>query len=164
MPSRVWPFVTPWTEACQAFLFLNISWSLPKFMFIASVMLSSHLIFRYPLPLLPSVFPSIRDFFNESSVRIRLPKYWSFNLSISPSIEYSGLLSLKIDWFDLLAVHNTFRSLLQHHSSKVSILWCSAFFMVQLSQLYVITGKTIALTRQTFVGRVMDVSAFQHTV
>ena len=111
-------------------------------------------------PLAPSssasIFRSVRDFSSESSVHIRWPKYWSFNFSISPSNEYSGLISLKIDWFDLLAVQGTFRSLLQHQSSKVSILWRSSFFMVQLSQLYVTTGRTIALTLQTFVGRVMS--------
>ena len=125
-------------------------------MFIASVMLSSHLILWHSLLLLPSIFPSIRDFSNELSVRIRWPKYWCFSFSISPSNEYSGLISLKIDWFDLLAVQGTFRSLPQHHSLKASILWHSAFFMVQLSQLYVTTGNTIALTIQTFVGRVMS--------
>ena len=119
-------------------------------------MLSSHLILWRPLLLLPSIFPSIRDFSNESSVHIRWPKYWSFSFSASPSSEYSGLISLKIDWFHLLAVQETFRSLLQHHSSKASILWCSAFFIVQLSQSYVTTGKTTALTIQTFVGRVMS--------
>ena len=130
--------VTPWTAARQA-LSLTISRSLPKFMFIASVMPSSHLILWCPLLLLPSIFPSIRNFSSESAVRIRRPKYYS----ISPSKEYSGLISLKIDWFDLLAVQGTLRSLLQHHSSKVSVLWHSAFFTVQLSQLYVTTGKTI---------------------
>ena len=124
--------------------------SLTKFMFIASVMPSSHLILWCPLFLLPSIFPSIRDFSSESSFHIRWPKYWSF--SISPSSEYSGLICLKIDWFDLLAIQGTFRSLLQHHSSEASILWHSAFFMVQLSQLYVTTEK---ITR-TFVGGVMS--------
>ena len=130
--------------------------SLPQFLSVASVAPSSHLILRCPLLLLPSIFPSIRDFSSESSVHIRGPKYWSFSFSISPSNEYSGLISLKIDRFDLLAFQGTFRSLLQHQSSKVSILWCSAFFMVQLSQLYMTTGKTIALTLRTFVGRVMS--------
>ena len=133
-----------------------ISQSLPKFMFIASVMSPSHLIFWCPLLLLPSMFPSIRDFSNESAALIRWPKYWSFNFSISPSNQYSGLISLKIDWFDLLAVQGTLRSLLQHHSSKASVIQRSAFFMVQLSQPYVTTGKTIALTIQTAVGRVMS--------
>ena len=116
---------------------------------------SSHLIL-WLLLLLLSIFPSIRDFSNESSVCIRWPRYWSFSFCISLSSEYSGLISLKIDWFDLLAVQGTFRSLLQHHSSKASILWCSAFFMVQLSQPYVTTGKTTALTKWTFVGRIMS--------
>ena len=124
-------------------------------MFISLVMVSSHLI-RCPLLLLFFIFPSLRDFTNESSVRIRCPKYWSFSFSISPSSEYSGLISLKIDCFALLAVQGHFRSLLQHHSLKASIFWCSAFFTVQLSQPYVATGKTIALTIQTFVGRVMS--------
>ena len=115
---------------------------------------SNHLIFCLPL-LLPSIFPSIKDFSLESSVHIRWPKYWSFSFSIIPSSEYSGLISLKIDWFDLLAVQRTFRSLLQHYSLKALVLWCSAFFMVQLSQPYMTTGKTIALTRWTFVSRVM---------
>jgi len=137
-------------EACLTSLSLTISQSLPKFM-----LMSSHLILWCPLLFMPLVFPSIRDFSNESSVHIRWPKYWSFSFTISPSSEYSGLISLKIDWFDLLAVQRTVRNL-QHHSSKASILWHSAFFMVQLSQLYVTTGKTIALTIWTFVGRVMS--------
>ena len=132
--SRARLFETPWTAASQASLSLTISRSLPKFMFIASVMPPSHLILWRPLLLLPSIFPSIRDFSNESSVHIRWPKYWSFSFSISPSSEYLGLISLKIDWFDLLAVQGILRSLLQHHSPKTSILWCSAFFVVQLSQ------------------------------
>ena len=119
--------------------------SLPKFMSIASVMPSSHLILWYPLIFLPSIFPSIRDFSNESAVHIWWPKYWSFGFSISLPNEYSGLISLKIYWFDFLAVQGTFRSLIQHHISKESILWHSAFFMVHLSQPYVTTGKTIAL-------------------
>ena len=126
--------VTPWTAARQTSLSLTIYQSLSKFMIITSVMLSSRLILWCPLLLLPSIFPSIRDFSSESSVHIRWPKYWNFSFSISPSSEYSGLISLKIDWFDLLAVRGTFRSLLQHHSSKSSILWHSAFFTVQLSQ------------------------------
>ena len=125
-------------------------------MFIASVMPSSHLILWCPLLLLPSIFPSIRDFSSESSVHIRWPEDWSLSFIFSPSGEYSGLISLKIDWFDLLAVQGILRSLLQHHSSKTSILWCSAFFMVQLSQPYMTTGKTTALTVWTFVGRVMS--------
>ena len=137
------------------FLSITISWSLPKFMFIASVMPSSHLILWHPLHLLSSIFPSIRDFSNESAVHIRWPKYWSFRLRINPSNEYAGLISLKIDWFDL-AVQGTLRSLLQHHSLKIPILWCSAFFTVQLSPPYVTTGKTIALTIWTSVSRVMS--------
>ena len=124
---------------------LSISWSLPKFMFIASVMPSSHRILWHPL-LLPSIFPTFKDFANELSVCIRWPNYWSFSFSISPSSEYSGLISLKIEWFALLAVQSTFRSLPQHHSLKASILWHSAFFMVQLSQPYVPTVETITLT------------------
>ena len=116
LSSCVWLFVTPWTAACQSSLSFTISWSLPKFMFIALVMPSSHLIFRYPLLLLPSIFPSIRDFSKELSVHIWWPKYWSFSFSISPSSEYSGLISLKIHWFDLLALQGTLRSILQHHS------------------------------------------------
>ena len=134
LPSSVQLFVNPWTAAHWASLSLTISQSLPKFMFIASVMLSDHLILKCPLLLLSSIFPSIRDFSNESSVCIRWPKFWSFSFSISPSSEYSGLISLKTEWFDLLAVQGTFRSLLQHHSSLASILWWSAFLMVQLSQ------------------------------
>ena len=140
-PSRVQLFATPWTAACQASLSLTISQSLPKFMSIALVMLPRHLILWHPL-LLPSIFPSIRDFSNESVVQIRWPKYWNFSINISPSNKYSGLISLRIDWLDLLAVPGTLRSLLQHHNSKASILWCSAFFMVQISQQYMTTGKT----------------------
>ena len=119
-------------------------------------MLSNHLIFYYPLLLLPSVFPSIRVFSNESALRIRWPKYWSFSFSISPSNDYSGLISFRINWFDLLAVQVTLRSLLQHHSSKASILWCLAFCMVQVSHLYMIIGKTMAFHIWTFVGKVMS--------
>ena len=121
-------------------------------MSIESVMPSNHLIFCCPLLLLPSIFPSIRVFSKESVLHIRWPKYYSFNFSISPSNEYSGLISFRMDWLDLLAVQGTLKSLLQHHSSKASILWCSAFFIVQLSHPYMTTGKTIALTRWTFVG------------
>ena len=156
LPSSVRFFVTPWTAACQASLDLTSFWSLPKFMFIASVMPSSHPVLWSPLLLLPSIFPSISYFSNESSIHIRWPKSWSFSFSINPSSEYSRLISLRIDWFDLLAVQGTFRSLLQHHNLKASVLWCSAFFMVQFSQSYVTTGKTIALTVQTFVSRVMS--------
>ena len=125
-------------------------------MSIELVMPSNHLILCHPLLLLPSIFPSIRVFSNESVLRIRWPKYWSFHFSISLSSEYSGLISFRINWFDLLAVQGTLKSLLQHHRSKASILQCSAFFMVQLSHLYMTTGKTIALTIQTFVGKVMS--------
>ena len=125
-------------------------------MSIESVTPSNHLILCHPFLLLPSIFPSIRVFSNESVLRIRWPKYWSFSFSISPSNEYSGLISFRINWFDLLAVQGTLKSLLQHHSSKASNLQRSAFFMVQLSLSYMITGKTIALTRRTFVGKVMS--------
>jgi len=125
-------------------------------MSIALVMLSNHLILCRPLPLQPSTFPGIRVFSNESALRIRWPKYWSFSFSISPSSEYSELISFRMDWFDLLAVQRTHKSLLQHHSSRASILWHSAFFRVQLSHPYVTTGKTIALTRQTFVDKVIS--------
>ena len=134
--SHIQFFASPWTAACQASLPLTISRSLPKFMSIASVMPSSHLIFWHPLLLLPSIFPSIRDFSNYSILLNTWSKYWSFSFSISPSNEYSGLVSLKIDWLDLLAVHGTLRSLLQNPSLKASVLWCSAFFTVQLSQTY----------------------------
>ena len=128
------------------------SWSLLKLMSIESVMPSIHLILCCPL-FPPSVFPSIRVFSSESLLRIRWPKYWNFSFNISPSSEYSGLISFRIEWFDLLVVQGTLKSLLQHCSSKALILQCSAFFMVQLSHLYMSTGKTIALTRQTFVGK-----------
>ena len=117
---------------------------------------SNHLILCHPLLLLPAIFPSIRVFSNESALPIRWPKYWSFSFSISPSNEHPGLISFRMDWLDLLAVQGTLKSLLQHHSSKASILWCSAFFIVQLSHPYMTTGKTIALTRWTFVGKVMS--------
>ena len=123
---------------------------------IEFVMPSNHLILCRPLLLLPSIFPSIRVFSNESALLIRWPKYWSFSFNISPSNEYSGLISFRMDWLDLLPVQGTLKSLLQHHSSKVSILWRSAFFIVQLSHPCMTTGKTIALTRQTFVGKVMS--------
>ena len=150
--SRVQLFVTPWTVATQASLFITNSQSLLKLVSIESVMPSNHLILCCPL-LLPSIFPSIRVFSSESVLHIRWPKYWSF--SISPSHEYSALISFRIDWFDLLAVQGTLKSLLQHHSSKASILRRSAFFIVQFSHPYMTTGKTIALTRWTFVGKVM---------
>ena len=149
-------FCQTWTAARQASPSLTISQSLSKFMSILLVMSSNHLILCHPLLLLPSIFPSIRVFSNESALAIRWPKYWSFNFSINPSNEYSGLISFKIDWFDLLAVQGTLNSLVQHHSSKASILRCSVFFMVHLSQQYVTTGKTIDLTIQTFVSKVMS--------
>ena len=129
-------------------------------MSIESVMPSNHLILYRPLLLLPSIFPSIRVFSNESALCIRWPKYWSFSFNISPSNEHPGLISFKMNWLDLLSVQGTLKSLLQHHSSQASILWCSAFFMVQLSHPYMTTGKTIALTRQIFVGKVINVSTF----
>ena len=150
--------MTPCTAACQASLFFTISWSLLKLMSIELVMPSKHLILCRSLLLLPSIFPSIRVFSSESVLRIRWPKYWSFSFSISSSNDYSGLISFRIDWLDLLAVQRTLKSLLQHHSSKASFLCCSASFMVQLSHPYVTTGKNIVLTRQTFVGKVMSVS------
>ena len=140
-------FETPLTAACQASLSITNSQSLVKLMSIESVMPSNHLILCHPLLLLPSIFPSIRVFSNESVLHIRWPKYWSFSVSISPSNEYSGLISFRMDWLDLLAVQWTLKSLLQHYTSKASILQCSAFFTVRLSHPYMITGKTIALTR-----------------
>ena len=148
--------MTPWTAACQASLSFTISRSLLKLMSIESVMPSNHLILCHTLLLLPSIFPSIRVFSNESSLHIRWPKCCSLNFSISPSSEYSGLISFRIDWFDLLAIQGTLKSLLQHHSLKASILWHSAYLMDQLSDLYMTTGKTVALTIQTFVGKVMS--------
>ena len=145
------------TAALQASLSITNSWSLPKLMSIESVMPSNHLILcRHPLLLLPSIPPSIRVFSNEAALHIRWPKYWSFSFSISPSNEYSGLISFKMDWLDLLEVQGTLKSLLQHHSSKASILWCSAFFTVQLSHPYMTTGKTIAWTRRIFVDQEMS--------
>jgi len=149
-------FVTPWTAAHQASLSFTISWSLLKLMSIELVMASNHLILCCPLLLLPSIFPSIRVSSNESTLRIRWPKYWSFNFPVSPSSDYSGLFTCRIDWFNLLAVQGTLKSLLQHHSPKATILWHSASLMVQLSHLYMTTGKTIALTRRTFVGKVVS--------
>ena len=145
--SRVWLFATPWTTACQASLSITNSRSSPKLMSIESVIPSNHLILCRPLLLPPSIFPSIRVFSNESALPIRWPKYWSFSFNISPSSEHSGLISFRMDWLDLLAVQGTLKGLLQHHSSKASILWHSAFFIVQLSHPYMTTGKTIALTR-----------------
>ena len=154
--SHVRLFVTPWTTACQASLSFTISQSLLKVMSIESVMSSNHLILCCPLLLLPSIFPSIRVFSSESALHIRLPKYWSFSFSISPSNEHPGLISFRMDWLHLLAAQGILKSLLQHHSSKASILRHSAFFMVQLSHPYVTTEKTIALTRWTFISKVMS--------
>ena len=148
-------FVTPWTAARLASLSITNSQSLLKLMSMESVRPSNHLILCHPL-LLPSLFPSIRVFSTESILYIRWPKYWSFSFSISPYNEYLGLISFRMDWFDLLAVQGTLNSLLQHHSSKASVLQHSTFFMVQLSHPYMTTGKTIALTRQTFDGKVMS--------
>ena len=148
--------MTPWTAARQASLSITSSRSLLKLMSIESVMPSNHLILCCPRLLPPSISPSIRVFSNESVLHIRWPKYWNFSFSISPSNEYSRLISFTIDWFDLLAVQGTLKSLLQHHSSKAFILWHSAFLAVQLSHPYMTTGKTIALTRRTFVGKVMS--------
>ena len=139
--SCVWFFVTPWTAALQVPVSSTISWSLLRFMSIELVMLSNHFIISRRLLLLPSVFPSIRVFSNESVFHIRWPKYWSFSFSISPFNEYLGLIFFRIDWFDLLGVHVTLTSLFQHHSSKASILWHSDFFIVQLSHPYMTTGK-----------------------
>ena len=154
--SHVQLFATPWTVACQASPSITNTRSLLKFMSIELVMPFNHLILCHPLLLPPSIFPSIRVFSNESVLCIRCPKYWSFSFSISPSSEYSGLISFKIDWLDLLAVQGTLKGLLQYHSSKASVLWRSAFFIVQFSHPYMTTGKTIALTRWTFVGKVMS--------
>ena len=141
---------TPWTATCQASLSITNSRSLLKLMSIESLMPSNHLILCHPLLLLPSIFPSIRVFSNESVLHIRWPMYWSFSISISPSNEYSGLISFRIDWLDLLAVQGTLKSFLQHHSSKASVLRQLAFFMVQLSHPYMTTARTIALTIWTF--------------
>ena len=154
--SHVQFFATPWTAAHLASLSFAISQSLLKLMSIELVMPSNHLILCCPLLLLPSVFPNIRVFSKESAFRIKWPKYWSFSFSVRLSNDYSGLISFRTYWLDLLAVQGTLKSLLQYHTLKASILWCSAFFMVQLSHLYVITGKTIALTIRTFVGKVMS--------
>ena len=156
MFSHVWLFATPWTAAHQASLFITNPWSLPKLMPIESVMPSNHLILCHPLLLLSSIFPSIRLFSNESVLHTRWPNYWSFSLNISPSNEHSGLISPRMDWLDLLAVQGTLKSLLQYHSWKASILQRSAFFIVQLSYPYMANGKSIALTRWTFVGKVMS--------
>ena len=148
-------FATPWTVACQASLSITNSQSLLKLMSIKPVMPSNYLILCCPLLLPPSIFPNLRVFSNQSVLPIRWPKYWSFSFSISPSNEYSRLISFRMDWLNLLALQGTLKSLLQHHSSKASILQSSAFFIVQLSHPYLNTGKTIALTRWTFVGKVM---------
>ena len=144
----------PWTAACQTSLSITNSHSLLRLMYIESVMPSNHFIFCHPLLLLPSIF-LLRVFSNESVLRNMWPEYWSFSFNISPSNEHPGLI-LRMDWLDLLAVQGTLNSLLQHHSSKASILQCSTFFIVQLSHPYMTIGKTIALTRRTFVGKVMS--------
>ena len=154
--SRVQLFVTSWTAARQASLSITNSQSLLKLMSIVSVMPSNHLILCRPLLLLPSIFPSIRVFSKKSVLHIRWPKHWSFSFSISPSNEYSGLISFRMDWLDLLAIQRTLKSLFQHHSPKASILWCSAFLIVQLTHPYMTSGKIIALTRRTFVSKVIS--------
>ena len=154
--SRVRLFEMPWTAAHPASLPVTNSQSFLKLVSIESVMPSNHLILCCLLLLLSSIFCSIRVFSNESVLRSRWPKFWSFSFSINPSSEYSGQISFRMDWLDLLAVQGTLKSLLQHHSSKASILQCSAFFIVQLSHAYMTTGKTIALTRRTFVGKVIS--------
>ena len=151
--SCVQLFETPWTAERQASLSITHSWSLPRLMCIKSVMPSNQFILHCPLLLPPSIFPTIRVFSNESVLLNRWPKYWSFSFSISPSNEYSRLISFRMEWLDLLAVQGTLKHLLQNHSSKALILWCSAFFMVQLSHPYMTAEKTIAFTRQTFVGK-----------
>ena len=154
--SHVWLFATPWTAACRASWSITNSRSPPKPMNIKLVMPSNHLILCCPLLLLPAFFPSIMVFSNESALLIRWPKYWSFNFNISPSNEHPGLISFRMDWLDLLAIQGTLKSLFQHHSSKASNFQCSAFFIVQLSHPYMTTGKTIALTRRTFVGTILN--------
>ena len=158
--SRVRLFATPWIAAHQAFLSITNSWSSLKLTSIESVMPSSHLILCHPLFLLSPIPPSIRVFSNESTLCMRWPKYWNFSFSIIPSKEHPGLISFRMDWLNLLAVQGTLKSLLQYHSSKASILQHSAFFTVQLSHPYMTTGKTIALTRWTFVGKVMSLLFF----
>ena len=154
--SSIQLFATPWTAARQASLSITNSRSPPKPMSIESVMPSNHLILCHPLLLLPSIFPSIRVFSNVSALLIRWPKYWSFSFSISPSNEHPGLISFRMDCLDLLAVQGTLKSLLQHHISKASILWCSTFYIVQISHLCMTIGKIISSTRQTLVGKVMS--------
>ena len=161
--SRVWLFATPWIAASQASLSITISRSSLKLTSIELVIPSSHLILCHPPFLLPLIPPSIRVFSNESTLCMRWPKYWSFSFSISPSKEHPGLISFRMDWLDLLAVQGTLKNLLQHHSSKALILWRSAFVTVQLSHPYMTTGKTIALTSQTFVGK-SNVSAFEYAI
>ena len=156
-------FATLLTAACQASLSITNSQSLLKLVSFTSVMPFNHLTVCHPLLLLPSIFPSIRVFSSESVLHIRWPKYWSFSFSISPSHEYSGLISFRMDWYDLLAVQGTLKSLFQHHSSKASVLQCSAFFLVQHSHSYMTTGKIIGLTRWTFGGKVMSLP-FNNTV
>ena len=148
--------MTPWTAAHQASLYIANSRSLPKLMSIESVMRFNYVIICHPFLLLPSIFPSIRVFSSESALCIRWPKYWSFSFNINPANEHPGLITFRMDWLDLLAVQGTLKSLCQQHSSKALILWCSGFFIVQLSHPYMTTGKTIALSRQTFVGKVMS--------
>ena len=154
--NQLWLFATPWTTPCPVSLSITNSWSLFKLMSIESVMPSHHLILCHPLLFLPSIFPSIRVFFSKSFLHSRWPKYWSFSFSIRTSSEYSGLISFRMDWLDLLAVQRTLKSLVQKHSSKASILQFSAFFIIQLSHPYMTAGKVIALTRQNFVGKVIS--------
>ena len=158
--SRVWLFATPWIAARQASLSITNSRSSLRFTSIESVMPFSHLILCHLLLLLPPIFPSTRVFPNESALYMRWPQYWSFSFSIIPSKEHPGLISFRLDWLDLLAVQGTLKSLLQQHVSEASVLRCSAFFTVQLSHPYLTTGKTIALTRQSFVGKVMANTLF----
>ena len=148
--------VTPLMAACQASLSISNSQSLLKLVSIKSVMSSNHLILCHPLLLPPLIFPSIRVFSSKPALNIRWPEYWSFSFRVSPSNEYLGLISFRIDWFDLLIVQGTLKSLLQHHGSKASVLWCSTFFMIQLPHPYMTIGKTVTLTRQTFVHKVMS--------
>ena len=169
--SHVWLFASPWTAACQDSLSITNSLSLLKLMSIELVIPSNHLILCHPLLLPPSIFSSIKVFSNEPVLHIRWPKYWSFSFIISPSNEYSGLISFRIDWFDLLAVQGTLKSsttsvylrlliLLKQHSSKASVLWHSAFFIVQLSHPYLTTGKTIPFSRWTFVGKELSIDLY----
>ena len=151
--SRVWLFVTPWTVAHQVSPSITNIRSLLKLISIESVIPCNHLIWCCPLHHQMSIFPSIRVFWNESALHIKWPKYWSFSFNSSPSSEHPGLISFRMDWLDLLAVQGTLKSLLQHHSSKASIHWCSVFFIVQLSHPYMTTGTTIALTKQTFLAK-----------